>query len=66
MSDDHCPALVAEHLKIEAENLLIEVSGKPAGVNLENLTLLKNRKKWIELVVGLVTSLPNFKNPLSS
>jgi hypothetical protein len=66
MSDDHCPALVAHHLQIQAENALIEVSGKAVGVTLEKLSLLEHRRKWIELVVGLVTSLPSFKNPLNS
>ena len=63
MPNDYCPALVAETLKIEAENRLIEAAGRPLGI--DNNTLLcaglDKRQRFIDLVVGLVLSLPNFK-----
>jgi hypothetical protein len=58
MPDSHCPALVAEHLQVYTENLLIEESGKPFGVTNDGLLCcqggLEKRQRWIDLVVGLV------------
>jgi len=72
MPFDHCPALVAEHLQIQTQWLLIESAAEMMGIeNPENFNndLLCNgldtHKKFIDLVVGLVVNLPNFKNPLT-
>jgi hypothetical protein len=69
MPDDHCPALVAEHLQLQMEWKLIDESGRPFGVNSGNIMCcsngLENRQKWIDLVVGFVVNSPGFKNPLT-
>ena len=67
MPADHCPALVAEHDLIKVEWELIKASGEKLGVT--NTKLLcaggsEMRQKFIDLVVGLVISLPDFKSPL--
>ncbi len=72
MPDDHCPALVAENIQLKterrifdnaAEMLKLDVDGQELNNGL--LTLGKgNRKKFLDLVVGLVVALPGFKSPL--
>jgi len=69
MPDEHCPALVAESKQCDAENLLIDISGRPFGVNCSKLLTggqaLERRQKWIDLVVGCIVNLSDFRNPLT-
>lgn len=67
MLNSHCPALVAEHGLLKVEWEIIKTSGEKLGIT--NTKLLcaggsKMRQKFIDLVVGLVISLPDFKSPL--
>lgn len=71
MPDDHCPALVAEHLQVKTQWLLIECAAEMLGESnpkdFNNQLLcagLDTHKKFIDLVVGLVVNLPDFKSPL--
>jgi len=70
MSDEHCPALVAETDLSNIGRELIDVSGIPLGVTHDDIMCgadgLENRQKWIDLVVGAVISLPDFESPLGS
>lgn len=61
MSDDHCPALVAEHELVKVEHRLLEQTCKPLGIK-PNL-YGENRTKWIDLVVGAILSLPDYAPP---
>ncbi len=65
MPDEHCPALVAEHLQIQAENLLIEVSGKLFGVKPYQLHFEK-RDQWLDLICRLVVNSPRLKRGIDS
>ncbi len=69
MPASHCPALVAEHLQVKCEWMLIDAAGKPFGITADNIMCSKdglgNRQKFIDLVVGLVVNAPGFKNPLT-
>jgi len=72
MEFDYCPALVAEHLQVKSEWLLIESAAemlgedKPEDFNNKLLCHgLESRKKFIDLVVGLVLNLPDFENPMN-
>lgn len=61
MQTDYCPALVAENLQREVENLLINASGKPIGVSCSDLIGLDLRRKWIDLIVKAVVNMPYFR-----
>lgn len=52
----YCPALVAESLLTDTENILIAASGKGFDVTNHKLLCsgLEARQKWIDLVVSLV------------
>lgn len=67
MPRDYCPALVAENLLRKIERELIDVSGKPFGVDADGLLCarggLDNWKQWIDLVCKLIVNLPNFEAP---
>lgn len=67
MPDEHCPALAAEFMQTKAENMLIKASGAPFGVTNNSLLCagLGKRQKWIDLIVSLVVSQPDFRNPLT-
>jgi len=60
MEKDHCPALVAEHLRIKTEWALIAESGKPFGITNNKLLCTKNgletRQGFIDLIVGMVVN----------
>jgi hypothetical protein len=70
--DDHCPALVAEHLQTKAEHLIIESAAEMLKVGIDagefqNKLLcmgLDKYREFIHLCVGLVVKLPDFKKPL--
>lgn len=51
---DHCPALVAESLKIDAENLLLDhaTSALPLGID-RDMLYGDARKKMLDLVVSM-------------
>ena len=67
----YCPALVAENLQRTAENILIDCAAEMMGIDdckdfrykLVCAGLDKYRQ-FIDLVVGLVVNLPDFRNPL--
>ena len=68
----YCPALIAEHLQVQTEWLLIEAGGRMMGVDkpeeMNNSLLclgLEKRREFIDLLVGLVVNLPDFRNPLT-
>lgn len=67
MPDEHCPALVAEHLLTRIERELIDESGKAFDVTADKLICaprgLENWKKWIDLVCSFIVPLPHFKAP---
>jgi len=67
MAHDFCPALVAEELQTQAENLLIESAGEPLGITNEKLLRcrdgLARRQEFIDLVTGLIIRQTDFKNP---
>lgn len=65
----YCPALVAEHLKIKAEWALIEAAER-FFPGCDNSTLLcgtktlgglETRKKYLDLLIGLVVNVPGCK-----
>lgn len=65
-----CPALVAESLQNTTERLLIdsaaEMLGETDDFHLRLLCAgLGKRQQFIDLVVKLVVSMPDFKNPLT-
>ena len=72
MSKDHCPALVAEHLQTETEWILLDCASDMMKMGLDGQELnhrllckgMDKRQEFIDLVVGLVVNLPDFKNPL--
>ena len=67
---DICPALVLENLLVQAENNLIDIAGGQLGVTREmlwkadNLKKADNRKKFIDLTVGLVVNSPGYEKPV--
>lgn len=69
MPDEHCPALVAEELQRDTEHLILEASSDMLELDFNGHELkhrllclgLEKYKKFIDLVVGLVVNLPDFK-----
>ena len=72
MQDDYCPALVAEELQRETERLVIGAGTEMMGLEFDGKEMchrllckgLDTYQKFIDLLVGLVVSLPDFKSPL--
>ena len=65
MPDEYCPALVAESRLSKIENMLIDASGKALGVDSNSPGMyLERRKRYIDLVVGMIVNMPGFRNPL--
>lgn len=64
-SKNSCPYLVADHQRIQAENLMINASASLHGH--ADLTCDRlhgeQRKKMISLILGLVINHPQFKSP---
>lgn len=51
---DHCPALVADCVRIDAENLLIEHTSKSLPLGFEDIHIYgEHRKKLLDLVIGM-------------
>ena len=48
---DHCPALVAENLVLEAERALMEAAQPLLGID-PNTVYGENRKKYLKLLIG--------------
>jgi len=72
MPDDYCPACVAECVQRDAEHLLIEAAaemlGAPDPKAFRHKLLcsgMQKYRKFIDLLCGLVVSLPDFRNPLT-
>lgn len=73
MPEDHCPACVAEVLQTKAEHLIIENAAEmlKVGIDAEQfrhklLCLgLDEYRRFINLCVGLVVNLPDYKNPIT-
>ena len=59
-----CPALSAESLQRDAENLVIEATARMIGHAKPHAPGLETRQKFIDLAVGLVVNFPGFKSPL--
>ena len=57
-SPDHCPLLVADHLTIQAEKVLIDVMEPVTGLTYDTLMCskdcLENRDKFLELTLRLL------------
>lgn len=68
MPDSHCPALVAEHVLADAEQVLLDCAGEMLGVPdfAERTTRsLDLYRQAINLLCGLVVNLPDFRHPLT-
>lgn len=72
MPINHCPALVAECLQTDTEWILLDCASDMLAMDFDGQELnhrllckgLDKRQEFIDLVVGLVVNLPDFKNPL--
>ncbi len=68
-----CPALTAEHLKIQAEWALLKAAEEffPGVTNDKLLCGVKGkngldtRREYLDLLIGLVVNAPGYKNPLT-
>ena len=69
----YCPALIADGIVMECEQLIIDASCKILGLGdgekWKNKLLchgdgLTTLKKWIDLCVGLVVNMPGFESPM--
>ena len=69
MPDEHCPALAAEAIQRQAEQLLIKTAWPliaPEGSTAEPpLIYGDQRKRLIDLLCRLVVNQPGYKNPLT-
>lgn len=73
MPDAHCPALVAEHIQLKTEWLMLDCATEMLGMDFDGKELnnrllcmsLEKRQEFINLLVKLVVNLPDFKNPLT-
>lgn len=67
MPDTHCPALVAEHLLVKAESLLVDTVAPIFNMDRQRLLCagMKKYHKFTDLIVGMVVSSPGYKNPLT-
>lgn len=65
MGRDYCPALVAESDLMDLEHRIIELTGNPFGVTVNNLLYggMEKYDKWIDLVIGAVVNHPKFVTP---
>jgi len=65
MPDDHCPALVAEHLQMDAEHLVVESTAEMLGEEdfLHRLIChgMDKYHKFIDLVTGMIVNMPGFE-----
>jgi len=74
MSDDECPALVAENIQLKTQWLICDTAAEMMGLDFDGKELnhrllcmgLEKYKEFIDLIVGLVVNLPGFKNPLKA
>jgi len=58
----YCPLLIAEHLKIDAENELLDAGCEMLGIE-SGRVYGKNRKKMLDLLIGLVVNAPGYIEP---
>lgn len=73
MEDDFCPALVAENILSDTRKLIFDAAAEMLDMDIDGKELhhrllcrgLDEMKKFIDLVVGLVVNLPDFKKPLA-
>ncbi len=69
MSDEKCPALVAEYDLVKVEWALIEATGEPMGITNNDLLCAggsEMRQEFIDLVVGFIVNQSDFRHPLST
>jgi hypothetical protein len=70
LPDGYCPALIAESEQTQAEHLLIELSAHIAGVTVHQLFCsakgMENYRKYVDLLLKLVTNHPSFTSPLKN
>lgn len=72
MEKDYCPALVAEDIQRTTERLILDSAAEMMGMEFDGKELnhrllcagLEKHQKFIDLIVGLVINLPDFKNPI--
>ena len=57
-----CPFAVAENLLVQAENVLIREMEPFTQIMLNQLYVIENRKKYIDLIVGLLVKLSTEHN----
>lgn len=62
---NHCPYLVADHLRVQAENLMLDAAVAVHGFpQLESQKLYgDNHRKAVDLILKLVINHPQFKAP---
>ena len=63
MEKDFCPALVAKHDLIKIERAIMEIGDKFTGIDSKQIYNMDHRQRYIDLLVGLTCSLPNYKKP---
>jgi hypothetical protein len=66
----HCPALVAESMQTKAEHVLVECAEELfPGVTVNKILCspkgLDRLKEYLDLLIKLVVSLPDYRNPLT-
>ena len=66
MKLDYCPALVAEDDLRKIEHAIFDAVGVPMGINWDSLFHhgVDDYKKFIDLVVKSIVSMPDFVNPM--
>ena len=65
MDSEFCPALVAEHEFSKAKHLLIETASPATQITLDMVSgSLESYRKLIDLLIGLIISLPEYKQPV--
>lgn len=68
-TDDHCPALMAESVVTTTEHLIVECAAEmlKKDITIHKLLCagLDKYKRFIDLCVGAVVNLPDFRNPLA-
>jgi len=67
---DHCPALTAENLQVQAEAALIEASKPFFGVTNSQLLCgvkgkdgLQTQREFLDLIIGLCVNYPGYEKP---
>jgi len=60
--DGHCPALIAEHVQVQAEYALMLAAEEFFDIGPDDVYLEK-RRKYLDLLIGLVVNAPGYRKP---